>query len=269
MPPKRKDASNDSDDEDGGIVQVDFEFFDPNSNDYLALKNLLNQLLQSDAQGLAVEGLADLLVAQTLVGTTVKTDGRDSDPYAFLSIVNLDVHKEHASVSALRSYIASKHPSIAPLLQASTVGLVVSERLINMPVQVVPPMYRMLLDEIQWAIDDGEPYSFSHYVFLSRTYTPTPEQEMDWQSDAPQQAKRRKEEPPAAAEEGRTRSFHFEDEVIAKYADAVVDYAFAHAEQRDGESLGVQTGGRLMLLDAAKLPAVVEEMTRVFAVPAS
>ncbi|EJD55116.1 hypothetical protein AURDEDRAFT_109577 [Auricularia subglabra TFB-10046 SS5] len=267
MPPKRKDASNDSDDEGGGIVQVDFEFFDPNANDYHALKNLLNQLFQSDAQELAVEALADLLVAQTLVGTTVKTDGKDSDPYAFLSVVNLDVHKEHASVKALRSYISSKHPSIAPLLQSSQVGLVVSERLINMPVQVVPPMYRMLLDEIQWAIDDNEPYTFSHFIFLSRTYTPTPEQEMDWQSDAPQQAKRRKEEP--SGEEGRTRSFHFEDEVIAKYASAVVDYTHSRAEKRDGESLGVETGGRLMLLDAAKLPAIVEEMARVFAVPAS
>jgi protein BCP1 len=34
------------------------------------------------------------------------------------------------------------------------VGLVFSERLINMPVQTVPPMYRMLDNEIKWAIDD-------------------------------------------------------------------------------------------------------------------
>jgi len=31
------------------------------------------------------------------------------------------------------------------------VGLVISERLINMPVQVVPPMYKMLADEIRQA----------------------------------------------------------------------------------------------------------------------
>lgn len=29
-----------------------------------------------------------------------------------------------------------------------------NERLVNMPVQVVPPMFRMLEEELQWAIDD-------------------------------------------------------------------------------------------------------------------
>lgn len=33
-------------------------------------------------------------------------------------------------------------------------GLIISERLINMPPQIMPPMYKMLRDEIQWAIDE-------------------------------------------------------------------------------------------------------------------
>jgi len=36
----------------------------------------------------------------------------------------------------------------------SHIGLILSERLINMPVQIVPPMYKMLQEEIQWAIED-------------------------------------------------------------------------------------------------------------------
>lgn len=34
------------------------------------------------------------------------------------------------------------------------VGLILSERLINMPVQVAPHMYRLLADEIRWALDE-------------------------------------------------------------------------------------------------------------------
>jgi hypothetical protein len=34
------------------------------------------------------------------------------------------------------------------------VGLVLSERIINMPAAVVPPSYKMLLEEIQWANED-------------------------------------------------------------------------------------------------------------------
>jgi BCCIP len=34
------------------------------------------------------------------------------------------------------------------------VGLVLSERIINMPAAVAPPSYKMLLEEIQWANED-------------------------------------------------------------------------------------------------------------------
>jgi BCCIP len=34
------------------------------------------------------------------------------------------------------------------------VGLVLSERIINMPAAVIPPSYKMLLEEIKWANED-------------------------------------------------------------------------------------------------------------------
>ena len=49
------------------------------------------------------------------------------------------------------------HDTLRHLLEPaspSQVGLILCERLVNMPVQVIPPMYRMLTDEIKWAIDD-------------------------------------------------------------------------------------------------------------------
>lgn len=52
-----------------------------------------------------------------------------------------------------------------------------------------------------------------------------------------------------------------------QHADFVKDYAFSRREEHDSESLGVQTGGRIMVLDASKLSAVIEEMTIVFAPP--
>ena len=39
-------------------------------------------------------------------------------------------------------------------LQSHHVGFVFSERLRNMPVQVVPPMYKMLEEELNWAVED-------------------------------------------------------------------------------------------------------------------
>jgi protein BCP1 len=44
--------------------------------------------------------------------------------------------------------------TLLALLCSQHVGFVFSERLINMPPAIMPPMYRMLSDEIKWAIND-------------------------------------------------------------------------------------------------------------------
>lgn len=75
--------------------------------------------------------------------------------------------QNHPSIKALAQYILAKsagnpaaHAALQTLLgpqglqSQNHVGFVFSERLVNMPVQVVPHMYRMLADEIQWANDD-------------------------------------------------------------------------------------------------------------------
>ena len=77
-----------------GRIQVDFEFFDPNPDvDFIALKRLIAQLFQVDADLLQPHDLSELILSQPLVGTTVKTDGKGGDPYAFLTVLNIHVHK--------------------------------------------------------------------------------------------------------------------------------------------------------------------------------
>ena len=78
-----------------------------------------------------------------------------------------------------------------------------------MPIEVVPHMYRMLADEIQWACDDGEPYHFDHFLLLSRTYTLSDE-EAEATLATPQQQKRRKGAPAPSAV-GGVFTFHHED----------------------------------------------------------
>jgi hypothetical protein len=58
----------------------------------IALKRLLNQLFTSDAQLFDVHSLATLFLAAAKeygVGSCVKVDGPESDPYAYLSVVDL------------------------------------------------------------------------------------------------------------------------------------------------------------------------------------
>jgi len=75
------------------LVDVAFEFFDPNPKvDYHAIKRLLSQLFQRDSEILNMQELTELILSQPAVGTTIKTDGIESDPYALLTILNMHLH---------------------------------------------------------------------------------------------------------------------------------------------------------------------------------
>lgn len=56
------------------------------------------QQFNADADLLQPHELANLILSQPLVGTTVKTDGKESDPYAVLTALNMHVHKVRDSL---------------------------------------------------------------------------------------------------------------------------------------------------------------------------
>lgn len=103
-------------------------------------------------------------------------------------------------IKDLTKYIAQKstsNPSLAPLAQLladpenpPSIGLILTERLINIPAEVVPPMYTMLQEEITWALEEKEPYNFSHYIILSKTYEEV-ESKLDVQESRPQKKKKK------------------------------------------------------------------------------
>lgn len=79
------------------MLDVEFEWFDPQpEHDFHGLKTLIRQLLDVDGQLFDLGALADLVLSQPLLGSTVKVDGNESDPYAFLTVLNLREHRVHA-----------------------------------------------------------------------------------------------------------------------------------------------------------------------------
>ncbi|KAE8350684.1 protein bcp1 [Aspergillus coremiiformis] len=262
-------VDSDESDEDMDIVNVDFEWFDPQPIDFHGLKILLRQLFESDAQLFDMSAVADMILAQPLLGSTVKVDGNESDPYAFLTVLNLQEHKEKPVIKDLIAYLqrkASANSSLAPLAQLLSqtpvppIGLILTERLINMPPEVVPPMYTMLMEEIAWAVQDKEPYTFSHYLLLSKTYEEV-ESKLDMEDSRPQKKKKKSG--------GKAEKFYFhpEDEVLEKHARCFgsIEYTHTHDDghsdsKRAFQELGIRTKGSLMLFDADKLDGAINEM---------
>ena len=99
------------------MVNVDFEWFDPQpAVDFHGLKNLLRQLFDVDAQIFDMSALSDLILSQPLLGSTVKVDGNESDPYAFLTVLNLQEHKVLLCFTRMRLFFTD-YLRINPLLK--------------------------------------------------------------------------------------------------------------------------------------------------------
>lgn len=143
-------------------------------------------------------------------------------------------------------------------------------------------------DELQ-----NEPYTFTHYLFLTRTYRLTAEEAAAL--EAPQRPSKRQKNKPQTAPSSdggpSTYSFHAEDEYIQKvrhtplprrsrrmltwHARIVnpqlalysVDYSLTSSQPRDAESFGLDVAGRIMLVPAERFPELVENMVEAYAVP--
>lgn len=260
------------------MLDVEFEWFDPLPDiDFHGIKTLLQQLFDVDAHLLDLSALTDLILAQPLLGSTVKVDGKETDAYAFLSVVNLHVHKDKPFIKALVDYLrakASANSSLAKLTdllvqpEVPPIGLILTERLVNVPSEVVGPMYTMLLEEIQWALEEKEPYQFSHYLILSKTYTEVAST-LDEEDDRPKKKKKGVNAP-------EILYFHPEDERLQRHA--LCHGGFNYSTQQDEghsdskrafQELGIRPSSHAILIEASKFQGAVEDVAEFLRVQPS
>lgn len=161
--------------------------------------------------------------------------------------------------------------SLAPVAEllgpgsSAQVGLVLTERLVNIPAEVVPPMYKMLLEEISWALEEKEPYTFSHYLILSKTYLEV-QSALDEGIPRPQK-KNKKAASSKDNEEKEVFYFHPEDEVLQKHALAYGGFTYVKEEgegqadaKRTFQDLGIKPRGHMILIDSSKFEAMVSAL---------
>lgn len=255
------------------MLDVDFEWFDPQPIDFHGLKTLLRQLFDVDAQLFELSALVDLILSQPTLGSTVKVDGNETDPYAFLTVLNLHEHRENPAISTLIKYFSSKSSSspnlttLPTLLSPSSdaqVGLILCERFINMPSQIVPPMYTMLLEEMNWALEEKEPYNFTHYLIVSKTYKEV-ESKLESLEIDDRPSKKKKGAQKRSGSSNDTFFFHPEDEVLQKHASGWGDFTFtkegddgASDSRRAFQEMGVKPSGHMILIEGGKFEAAVK-----------
>ncbi|CAI9785457.1 unnamed protein product [Fraxinus pennsylvanica] len=182
-----EDENEQADSSDGeefeGVVQADFAFFDPKPGDFHGVKVLLQTYLGSKQWDLS--GFVDLILGQPTVGTVVKIENDEDDAvYSIITALNLGRYQDNKCINELKGYllkVCQENYVLAKLRSligehAGDVGLVVSQRVVNLPPQLLPPLYDSLFDEVSWATED-EPteelrnsFRFKFYLIISKIY---------------------------------------------------------------------------------------------------
>mmetsp|Transcript_12597 Transcript_12597/g.27787 ORF Transcript_12597/g.27787 Transcript_12597/m.27787 type:complete len:355 (+) Transcript_12597:2053-3117(+) len=205
------------DDEDSADLNVEFEFFDPNEDDYHSVGDLVKNGLW-EFLDLNFAELADSIVGQGNIGTLVKSEAEAASKDAseektvcgLLTCLNL---RQFAAQSWPKTILealaakaqgqgngeaATKLKSYIKPTEGVEVGLVFSERFVNLPPQLIPPLHKALVEDIDWSFktpecpDDERPfYGFTHFVSVARCYEAAPGEE-DPASKAEVPAKKRK-----------------------------------------------------------------------------
>ncbi|XP_010506377.1 PREDICTED: protein BCCIP homolog [Camelina sativa] len=181
---KDEQSSDSSDEEDSqGDVQADFEFFDPKLTDFHGVKTLLQNYLDDKEWDLS--SFVDLILEQTTVGTVVKVaDDEDESVFAVVTALNLARYKDNKCFSEVKEFLRkvcsekniTKDLEMLLEKKAQDVGLLVSQRVMNLPPQLLPPLYDGLFDEVSWATEDeptGElrrSFRFKSYLLVTKIY---------------------------------------------------------------------------------------------------
>ncbi|KAK1924897.1 p21-C-terminal region-binding protein-domain-containing protein [Papiliotrema laurentii] len=279
---KRKDAPReDEEDDDSGseagsdvsMINVDFDFYNLNPDvDQIAVKRLLRQHLSHDDELIDVHPLAELILSEGVrlgSGSSVKTDGEESDPWALVAAVDIIENRENPAFKPFLDYLISTTTPNSPLraiLQPSSTttqtirpALVFSLRMLNLPLPLIPPLYKMLMSELK---DSVEAPNFTHWLIWGRGYKLEGSEEgmgLDLNPVA-RGSKKAKNGGQTVSMTTGTFPYHPEEEFIDKVAKHVHTYPFKSAPKRDEESFGVEQHGRIILAETAQLASAIASM---------
>lgn len=179
---KIKKADLDSSDEESSI-NGEFEFNDPNENDYHSIKNILLMSQYSRIKGIKFHEFVDLICNQGNIGTTVAISDH---VVAFSTILNFRQYKhvlnkivDYLSEVISRSGNKEFESLFNSVVYEKNVGLMINERLTNTPLEIVPALCNCLKDDIKWTIDhlyndipsdEIEYYQWDYIVLLTTRY---------------------------------------------------------------------------------------------------
>lgn len=187
-------------DPDESDAEVELEFFDPTDGDVTPTAIFLEKFTyecagttkESSGKRKVVEArdLATAICKQMRVGTMVRVTDEEA-PIGFISCLNLHVHRKLLE-PIVRSLVVvcgekTEHARFRQILErafnggkkfeSGKMGLILCERVVNLPPQIVPKMLEALFCEIEWAVEDEptqeerEAFRLGWYLYITEVYS--------------------------------------------------------------------------------------------------
>ncbi|GLE02026.1 hypothetical protein PINS_up010864 [Pythium insidiosum] len=235
-------------------VNVDFVFSDPREAHFHSVKQFLLSYLPS-SQPFDVSGLANIVVSQAAVGTMVCVDGED-DVYGFITALGLQRYASETSVQQIVQYVTKRCPAddaarFQQLLSTRRVALVVNERLVNLPYQLVPHVHSALHQDIEWAIEESaegaDAFQFDYFLILSSCT-------MEGAASSKPKGKKKAKTETFLAATAKMFS-NFEDEFLEPEADVTFTFETPRGERESASDVHKHTV--VMLIERARHKAAL------------
>lgn len=186
-----------------------------------------------DGAEYACSDLCDLLIRQNAVGTVMKTEDDSENVLGMTSVVSLAYHKGEKCVKDIKKYLLGKVPAkekkaFEKILNDDATGLLINERIINVPQDAGQPLIEGVFDEIGWAAKDEKTaelrksYEFENYILVSTLFEEDTE-------DVEQVGKKRKKGQPK-----KQRIFpRLEEEILLEHSKSAFFWRGKQNEEND------------------------------------
>ena len=263
----------DGEDDDDKFIDVEIEFVTPREEHFINLKSYLTSYC--DGSQYNVSELVDMILKQDNVGSVIASRvsaEEEEDPLGVLTVVSLDKAKEFKCLAEIKAHIAKKAPKeeaklVRDALNANKTGLILSERLVNVPQDVGGPLVKQLFDEIKWAVKDEKKkeFDFDQYILVSRCFLDTfrPPLSMDATSSGGKKNNNNKRKKDEKEEVTELVFPNLEDEIF--YEESQWSFMWeAGGEDKPQEFEDSKPMRMCMLIDAKDVETICKEVQRMF-----
>ena len=233
-----EDQENDFDLErkiDGEIENVEFNFSNILENDYHSLKSLLQPNFQFE--NINIGELANLLISQHEdVGTTIRADDQIFGLFSYVPLSSNLAKKNHSSfIDEFYNFIKLKSNKADEINKKKileiidnknlNLGLIISERIINLPEETIPPALGLATKEINECREVEEKdydkrFDFDYLILISKFVKILGDNRKD-------NKKMKKDE---KSLENNEAYYKFEASFFLKKAEATIEYKIPYKE---------------------------------------